>query len=130
MEKIQWNDLLSLDRTIVNVKFPRSKDISNAYNCFIKKLSDDNITIDRYVKIHILKNSPFIISENLFPYNVDQNIKHLVFWINDYIDVSLNTAKLIVQNRYKFLDVIIFTNSSLLQSVKGIKHYQVFVKLK
>ena len=83
-----------------------------------------------YVIKFLIESGIYNFSENKYPYNIEENIKHYLFWINPKSNEILNIFKInsIIQNYLK-KPYIIFENLPDNKSVPEIKHYHVFFKI-
>lgn|SRR3990167_908386 len=121
MKPIQWNELL-LYNLMYNVgkKFPREDYVSNKY----LMISDEHKnTFINKVKF-ILNVETHVVLENGFPYYLNNNIKHYVYWtMNDDIYTAYNN----LIKLFKTNNIVVFQNTMMNKSIQDIEHYQVFV---
>lgn len=71
-----------------------------------------------------------ILRRNDFPYWLEQGVTHYLLWSLE--EIPNDEAKRIIEEKFpsKKYDVLFFTNTPEKKSVKGVPHYQIFVKSK
>ena len=94
--------------------------------------------IDSYLKQKYLsKDEDYNMTNNMFPYHLDDGIMHYVIWFKLDSFLEYNNYKKIVsiikeyerKNDLKFEGFTFFQNIERLRSVPGIPHIHVFAKL-
>lgn len=127
LQKYHFNSLLALEKPLL-----RTANIQKSYDKYLKKHPNINKII--YNK-YFMNNDLFIITCNYFPYNLSNNIKHLILWFNPiiyknkiHILLNQNYIKLILNRLLNKKKYICFINLPKNQSIKNISHYHVFIK--
>ena len=158
-KKISWKELQLVHRNPKNTIFYRSDMCIKKYKLFKLILRDILKTSNsEYINNTIIKNNiskKFILTKNSFPYFLENNIIHLLIWINPEIienkDFYMNNENLnnfpeferiileIVQEEFKrdFINkkikiidnLIYFENKIENRSINDIKHIHVFLNL-
>jgi len=70
----------------------------------------------------------YVIRRNDFPYWLEPNIEHYVLWTS--VEFTREHAGKILNEKFPDSDLIYFTNTPDKKSVKGVCHYQIFVRPK
>jgi len=114
---------------LINIK--RKKEIEEKYLLHKKKLKEKNINIEDYLNNLLFKNDfKYVITNNDFPYNIEEDVQHKILWINpkynDLFDDKLINK--IITMRMKDKNYIYFENIETNKSIKTIKHYHIFIK--
>ena len=107
----------------------RSKDSDSKYKKLKLELVERNISIGNYIKEKLFSdNSEYALVKNDFPYMLDKNVLHYVFWINPKFNEKYNdnTVEKILKNSIDF-EFIYFKNIIANKSVLDVEHYQVFI---
>jgi len=68
----------------------------------------------------------YVIRRNDFPYWLEPNIEHYVLWTS--VEFTREHAGKILHEKFPESDIIYFSNTPDKKSVKGVCHYQIFVK--
>jgi hypothetical protein len=68
----------------------------------------------------------YVIRRNDFPYWLEPNIEHFVLWTSE--EFTREHAGKIVHEKFPESEVIYFSNTPDKKSVKGVCHYQIFVR--
>ncbi len=148
---LSWDKLLLFHRNSYIGNIGRSAFIKNKYTIF-KHLLNKRLGISNteYIKNTILKsNDQYILTNNDFPYDLDNCVAHLILWINSYnknndwitSSVELNNLnyfqeivkrELIQKYKHtklnnKSIKYIYFENSEKNRSIPGIRHIHIFV---
>ncbi len=95
--------------------------------------------IEIYIIEEIMKGKSIHLSYNEFPYLCDGGIHHLLLWmlpgfeldVEPAIEYILKQAPVVIKKTNVGLtesDIVIFKNDTSNQSIKGLPHYQVFIK--
>jgi hypothetical protein len=130
-----WKQLLKFSN-----KYPpknailRTTNTENKYKAHKDELNKLGISINEYIsnKLLFTSNDKIIITINDFPYDLNNDIKHLLCWINPNIKIGYNDVKEYVCNKMKYYDFneycIMFKNLPQNCSIDGIEHYHLFIK--
>lgn len=102
-------------------KLIRTPEVQQKYMEHIKSL---DIDINANIKEKYLKHKRYALTENAFPYNVKEGIKHYIFWYLDNLDIE--TVIIILKNEFELNNFYIFENTIEYKTVKNIPHYHVF----
>tara|TARA_Y100000589_G_C27013353_1_gene571761 strand:+ start:486 stop:890 length:405 start_codon:yes stop_codon:yes gene_type:complete len=130
--KIDWEYFVTFDYTKPLPKSIRTQEVINEYDNFQIYLKNNNKSINDYILDKFLKDNNFVIKPNNYPYNVDENTYHYVFWINPKFENYI-TSKIILDEINKLLvelnanEYICFENNIKARSVMGIKHLQLLI---
>jgi hypothetical protein len=123
--KLNWSDLQNLLENRHKYDIIRSPEVRKRLDTHMSKINN----IDEYILQMVdFSEEKYKILENDYPYNVEDSIKHYVFWINPQHNIKIQEAKQICLDKWKEKDIIIFENPTHMKTVKNIKHYQVFLK--
>jgi len=68
----------------------------------------------------------YVIRRNDFPYWLEPNIEHFVLWTSE--EFTREHAGRILHEKFPDSDLIYFTNTPDKKSVKGVCHYQIFLR--
>ena len=68
------------------------------------------------------------ITENLFPYNIEEGISHMIFWIYPGRTFSEREIIAIIERVYPNRGYVLFKHRENVRSNIGIEHYQLFIK--
>lgn len=128
---LSWSELQQYNKNPPEKALPRKKGIATRYGYYIKKLKQNNMTIDGHIMKQVFEhcdNDRIVITMNKFPYNVTDDITHLVAWINPLYTTS-------DEDVYKFLDetgvdYVAYVNKPAHISVESVRHFQLFIKNK
>ena len=103
-------------------KLSRKHEIEEKYIAHVRSL---NGKVHEYIMHNIIKSNKYIIVDNTFPYDLEENLEHKLLWINpDTVLEEVEVNKIICS---VFDENIYFRNIHKNQSVKGIVHYHIFV---
>lgn len=147
IEPLLWKTLKTYHQKPPNSAFPRSDYVIQAYRKHKEGLDLVNKDVSEFVKDQYFSgidaSKVSCLSDNKFPYLLEEGIKHKVLWFNPRITTSkrfpsnLNTAhgfidiclskKLPDKDKY---DIIYFENQSQCRSIPGVRHIQIFLKEK
>ena len=108
------------------ISYSRKGKVEEQYNCHIRKLKRNNINIEEYIMKTIIKDNFFIITKNLFPYNIDY-IDHYLLWINPSYKISYKTLYEYINLKFQGKSFYYFENYIANKSILGIQHYHIFV---
>lgn len=147
-EKTPW----SVIKNFVNQgdlhHFTRDQDIQRTYDLFKKDTSRDygrgfeDLLLIRIFKFNAITSTADgkkyaidqgdslrgpILVQNDFPYSLPSNVKHYVVWAQ--FTLTEEDVLPILQDNFKAMEFVYFLNPVVLQSVKSISHFQVFVKI-
>lgn len=118
---LTWEDLKKYDGTQVQgVVFQREESVMAKYHEYKSNVSNINL----HILQEVLKDKPYILVKNKYPYLVERGIIHCVFWMQPDKKIPLSTVK------QMYPHAIIFENPPGAQSVQGVPHYQVFISVK
>ena len=106
-------------------KLYRTPEVECIYTEHVKSL---NGQVHEYIMNNIIKSNKYIIVDNTFPYDLEENIEHNLLWVNPETVLSESDVEDIINEVYS--DNIYFRNIPKNQSVKGIVHYHIFTKKK
>lgn len=131
MRFITWGQLLSYHKNPPLNGLYRSVEIQNKYSEILKKGIPD---LEKYLFCD--DECIYKITNNDFPYYVEQNISHKVLWLNPKFTVNDQMIKKFTD--YSYIDEIInkeaqgkqyvyFRNLPNNSSIPTIIHYQVFI---
>ena len=145
---LTWSQIVEImkefpDRLLKRAIFLRTIKIQNEYDIFIQKLGIENMSDNIKNQIEDLKNYKFSdkskdlrtgsfndidlkFMKNIFPYNISENIEHLIVWTNS--DISEVVRIFYLMDLDEFEDYIIFNNVDKIRSIKNINHYHMLVK--
>lgn len=128
--KLNWSQLKKYHLSPPKTTLKRNKKIEEEYTNFKKSL---NISIGEYIYNKYFNSSSelFVIDANMFPYNVENNVYHLICWVNPNHKKAedFNEYDLIIHLiKNKIYDFIIFENENNNKSIPSIKHFHLFLK--
>ena len=121
--KTSWNILKSvIINNRCNYEFVRHPIIQKEYQEHIKTINKNYNNIGEYIKFNYLKNNKHALLINNFPYYIDDDINHYVFWsiYNNDINNLQNTIS-------KYKQVLWYENYENKKSVLDLWHVQVFI---
>lgn len=124
-----WEELKKYDGRAPESALSRPKHINVRYGYFKKQLKGDGLTLKEFIMKKIFdehENKKFIITRNKFPYDVAENVEHLVVWLNPLFDATEEEIRDYLGE--KLDDYIMYENKPGHRSVSDLKHYQLFVK--
>ena len=108
------------DKYIIKYDLIRKENIQKSYELY----KSNNLL--KNFKMNIKKNITkygYIITENDFPYNLNNNVKHYIIWTN----YDIFKIKKILNKR--FINYIFFRNLIENKSIKDIEHYHIFIEI-
>lgn len=140
-EKLSWEDLLQYDNNPpIDRALPRTKTVQKRYGGYLGALKKRGTTIEQDVMNRMITNhtnQQLIVTKNDFPYNIDDNVLHLVVWINPlmYIvdDAADTPAAYAFAREYiqtlagHWVKFIMFENLPGNKSVGNVRHFQLFI---
>ena len=108
----------------------RTDEITEKYNNHKLELNKKGIGLHDYVLENTLKNYEYTIAKNLYPYDIEENLFHYVYWIHpDYPerdnDIEVYTNINVFMKNNLFDGYWCWENNSLKKSIPEIKHYQI-----
>lgn len=126
---IDWSDLQRCDLQCVNTKFHRTEEVGRAYENHKRSLAARKISLEDYVRMTALGNRPYVLTPNLFRYDVPPNIRHFVFWMQPGTRITMEQAKKIVSRDLGShpCNIVVFENHPNQKSMPELPHYQVFI---
>lgn len=148
----KWEELKSYNCNPPIRVLERTGEIQARYEKHILDLDNKNVLVSDYIKNKYFpdneKAKKCEISLNEFPYDVEDNIYHLLLWFNPLCfnnDENLNDNKynklivsqiekalkdkLIPYNNDSKYEFIYFENHNFNRSIKAIRHIHIFIKL-
>jgi len=122
-----WDELKD-----INIKPHRKPEIEEEYKKFIKNKQMNNYIITNVIKD---KNKELFLTTNKFPYDLEDNVLHLIIWdLNFHDNENKNKIryKSFIKNFFKLkkFDIIYRVNKKEHQSIPEIKHCHIFLKVK
>ena len=151
-----WETLLTYDRNPPEKALPRKQSVQKRYGGYLGVLKKRGTNIEQDVMSRIINNHTndrFILSKNDFPYNVEEDVLHLVLWVNplfarpdedtrDEYDAPADNARNEQKTEEDARDYIesfinstdatpaiaMFENIKNNRSVSDVRHFQLFVK--
>ena len=108
------------DKYIIKYDLIRKDNIQKSYELYKSNNSLKNFKMN--IKKNIKKNG-YIITENDFPYNLNNNVKHYIIWTNN----DIFKIKKILNKRFN--NYIFFRNLIENKSIKDIEHYHIFIEI-
>jgi hypothetical protein len=101
----------------ISIPFERTPEMSNKYEEYIK-------THQNYKEIILKKKLPYF-SKNKFQYDIEKNIKQIVYWY----DGNLTNSELdkIISNKYPNDNILWFKNKKKHRSIPEINHIHIFI---
>ncbi len=125
--ELTWPQLLSWDLTSPDVYFVRRPDVTAAYEAQKQEFAGRDYSA--YIMETMLGSNAYALTENAFPYLLEPNIKHMVFWMQPGNIVPMEQAKKIVECIVYgvYNEVVVISNVPANMSIRGVPHYQVFV---
>jgi hypothetical protein len=117
----------------VGNKIYRNKETEIAYLKHKLDISRKFITIDEYLfQKYFNDDAPYKFDINFFPYNIEDDISHYILWLNPTCFKSVedenNTAKKLIDDKFKDKTYFYGANAPSNKSVHSITHYHIFVK--
>lgn len=107
----------------------RSKATLDKYKTF----KNNTKNVSKFIYEKYLKNKPYCIEKNDFPYVSESNMEHYILWINN--SFSQNISKVFLENIIKnkmqelgFNEYIFFENHESVKTIHDILHYQIFFR--
>ena len=116
---LTWDFLKKYDH---KQKLYRKPEIEEKYIAHVQSLNGE---VHEYIMNNIIKANKYIIVDNTFPYDVEENLEHKLLWINPDTVLQEDEVDKIISS--VFGETIYFRNEPKNQSVKGIAHYHIFV---
>ena len=108
------------DKYIIKYDLIRKENIQKSYELYKSNNLLKNFKMN--IKKNITKNG-YIITENDFPYNLNNNVKHYIIWTN----YDIFKIKKILNKRFN--NYIFFRNLIENKSIKDIEHYHIFIEI-
>lgn len=127
--KITKKYLDTFDLTL-SLPIVRTKEVNDKYNKHKIDLEKTGVKLHEHVLENTLNDKEYIIAKNLYPYHLEKNLFHYVYWIHpDYPnrdnDIEIyNNINLFMKNNL-FDGYWCWENNYLNKSIPEIKHYQI-----
>lgn len=110
----------------------RSPATNEAYAAHKARLAAQGLSMKDYITKDVfsndLKNKPWVLTKNGFPYKVENDILHLIMWHNSP-NRDMDGLKKIIEEVFQGSDYTWFANAEELMSVPAFFHGQVFIKI-
>lgn len=138
MEKTKsWITLKYIIKNRLFDELNRTDFQNNRYKIHRFLLKKKNIKIKDYIIKKYLNDISFSLTSNDFPYNISNNILHILFWINNNSlikdiyskDIYSLIKKEIFKKYKKNYPFLYFENPNNLKSIPEIKHYHIFLNI-
>ena len=122
MASFSWEHLTQYHCQYLDIVLSRKKEIACQY-----EIDKHNGTCSANLeKIkEFLKTNSFLIWTNSYPYDVELNVRHYVFWFSQ--NYTMEDAVEIAKVHFKTDNIVIMCNIQSLKSVLDIEHYHLFV---
>jgi hypothetical protein len=118
----KWDDLIKYNCKVLEYVIPRKQEITDNYeNDKINGKCDENLKI---IRLQLTINK-YLILINKYPYYLDDNISHYVFWFRG--EYTMEEVMEISKQYFKTDKIIVTTNAQHLKSVPDINHHHIFV---
>ena len=111
---------------INRISYFRKPEIETKYQNHLKNLKSQSITIDDYILKNVLKDNLFVITKNIFPYDIDY-CEHYLIWINTNFNFSYEAIYNYIKIHFFDKDFFYFENDEKNKSILFVKHYHIFV---
>ena len=123
----------------------RSVEMQKKYMAHNRNLKEKGISVSKYLREQLFphggKDTPYIITTNTFPYNMESGIQHFLIWFNpdlesrNWIQNYSKVQEIIAdycagQNICRDTCCVYFQNLESMRSVKAIPHIHIFWKKK
>lgn len=129
LDMTSWAQLRELDCSIMTWSLPRDTHVCEAYN---KKCQEPNFakTFRTEITEH-LACSDYWLRVNDFPYIVDTNVIHRVFWFKPEAYTMAEAKQVILDTTGLTSDnIVVCCNVMHLKSIPELPHYHVFLRLR
>ena len=122
----KWQDIIGYHlNSPAAGTFTRHPNVELSYRRHLK----NNPEMKPYIVNNYLHNRlRWVITNNAFPYYLDNGIQHKILWINPQIEMDGNTVKSIIHRYAENMSYIYFENSLTAKSIPNILHYHIFIK--
>jgi len=117
---VSWETLLTHDPNS-NIHIPRTKETNERYQKHRETLLANNMTLEEYVMLNSLDKSDTIFVENDFPYWLEDNIGHYIYWMLPEVYLGLDEVRKLLPS-----GALIWENIDARKSVR-LPHYHVFI---
>lgn len=148
----KWEELKSYNCNPPVRVLERTGEMQASYEKHVMDLGNKNILVSDYIKNKYFsdneKDKMCEISLNEFPYNIENNVYHLLLWFNplhfnndenlndikytklieSYVEKAINNKLIPYNNNLKY-EPIYFENHNFNRSIRAIKHIHIFIKL-
>lgn len=111
------------------IPFSRTKCMDIKYERYKKKIGKMGLTNKEHILSNVICNNDYVIEKNQFPYNIDNNLYHYIYWVHPNFEKK-HTNKVIIENINKFIEgkfdgYWCWENHDSVKSIPEIKHYQI-----
>ena len=110
---------------INKINYFRKPEIETKYQNHLKYLKSKSITIDDYILKTVLKDNLFVITKNIFPYDIDY-CEHYLIWINTKFNFSYEAIYNYIKINFFEQDFFYFENDEKNKSILLVKYYHIF----
>ena len=110
----------------------RSPEVQAAFEKHKARLKADNVSLESHIRKTVLEPSnglATVMEKNAFPYDVEDGVEHYVLWTNPEAPQTLTQTLPSPFNTYPADKIAIVKNSKSSQSVPGLPHCHVFVRI-
>lgn len=130
MQNIPWATIRTFDGNAPTHTLGRRPEDNEKYRKHLTALEESNVTIDQYIVNSVMLGRDVFLTENQFPYWVEDGITHMLLWMMPGHEMDLEAARAYVCNMAQCSkeDVVLFQNHANNKSVKCVPHYQVFIR--
>lgn len=109
----------------------RSKQVQEKYDRHREWMKSEKVDVKSYINGKFdLETNQIVFTENEFPYNCEEGIRHYIIWISD--KYKYNTASLneYIKTKIKSnTSYVFYKNIPANNSITSVDHYHVFVKI-
>ena len=125
---VSWKHLQSLNCTVLTGPIARSPAVIAAYTI---RRNEPNFKKNLIAATEkgICEHGDYWLRDNDFPYYIESNIMHKVFWFNTNCPISMNRCRDLVAMDLDITKdrVVVCCNDLPLKTVPEVEHYHVFV---
>ena len=115
------DDLLKIQGVdhICKTQMKRNKEIEEKYQTYMKTFNFEDFKKNLFIKTHDWK-----LCFNEFPYDISEELDHLILWFNTP-EMNIKLAEKIIKTYFPD-NVIWFANSPEIMSIKQLFHVHIF----
>lgn len=109
----------------------RSTQVQKDYDIYISTIKSNNNDINKIItQKYFSNNKNYVFVPNLFPYDIEDGIKHYLIWFNPILNNIIDKKYIedILISNLGNKKYIYFINFATNKSVKNVEHCQVFLK--